>query len=427
MIMGRVQPRSRITGCASAAAWSALLLAIQLLWLIFATPSLQAQTFTVLHTFTGKGDGEFPIAGLLRGNAGSFYGTTDFGGSFDRGTVFEIAAHGKETILHSFWGGDGTGPGALIRDRTGSFYGITAEGGTPEGGACIHGCGAVFKLDKAGKESVLYAFTGGADGSDPEGALVRDEEGNLYGTTALGGKQHCDYSGDGCGIVFKVDKNGKETVLHTFAGPPDGEQPNAGLVRDKAGNLYGTTVYGGASTACGYGCGTVFKVDPKGNETVLYSFAGGADGSGPGAPLFLDGGGNIYGTAGGGGSPCNCGVVFKLDTTGSETVLYAFKGSPDGAHPQGGLLRGKSGSLYGVTYDGGSANCSGYGCGTVFKLDASGNETVLYNFTGGNDGEYPNGSLITDSSGNLYGTTYQGGDSSCHRGYSCGVVFKLTP
>jgi uncharacterized repeat protein (TIGR03803 family) len=233
--------------------------------------------------------------------------------------------------LHSFWGGDGLDPsGSLLRDQTGTRYGAALVGGTPEGGGCIHGCGAVFKLDKTGKETVLYAFTGLADGEYPAGELARDESGNVYGITELGGDFSCDDGG--CGVAFKVDDNGKETVLHTFTGfkDGDGEQPSGGLIRDRAGNLYGATVYGGTSTNCYEpGCGAAFKIDANGTETVLHSFAGAADGLFPDGPLIRDSDGNLYGTARGGNSSCQCGVVFKLDTIGKETVLYTFKGSPD--------------------------------------------------------------------------------------------------
>jgi uncharacterized repeat protein (TIGR03803 family) len=411
------------------------LLGIQLLWLLFATPPAQAQTLTVLHTFTGKGDGQAPAGGVIRDASGNLYGTTGSGGSFDVGTVFRIDARGKETILHNFWSGDGLGPSStLVRDQAGTLYGVAFLGGAPEGGECFFGCGAVFKLDSAGKESVLYAFNGQADGGYPEGDLLRDHSGNLYGTTVFGGGCR---PGPGCGVVFKVDPQGKETVLYTFTGMTgNSPEPLGGLIRDKAGNLYGVTFYGGGN-ACGYGCGTIFKVDASGKETVFYSFTGGTDGGLPTGPLIRDAAGNLFGVTASGGdlSSCQngvhngCGVVFRLDRTGKETVLYAFKGIPDGASPKGRLLRDKSGNFYGVTVAGGTIGCNAnQGCGTVFKLDANGKETVLYTFTGGSDGANPNGDLVMDESGNLYGTTSSGGDPSCYRaGGSCGVVFKLTP
>ena len=173
MIIRHLQPRIRIRGCASAAAWSPSLLTILLLFPLFAIPPAQAQIFTVLHAFTGHGDGESPSAGVFRDLSGNLYGVTGSGGSFDKGELFEVDTHGKETILHSFWGGDGFGPsGALIQDHTGTLYGATWNGGTPKGGGCFFGCGAAFKLDIARKETVVYAFSGGADGSGFGGQLV---------------------------------------------------------------------------------------------------------------------------------------------------------------------------------------------------------------------------------------------------------------
>jgi len=405
------------------AAINALLLTLPLLLLLLSRPLAQAQTFTLLHTFSGKGDGKYPDEQPLRNNLGTLYGTTDGGGSLGWGTVFEIDAHGKETVLHNFWGGDGTGfLAASIRDKAGNIYGTASQGGTPEGGGCSHGCGAIFKLDPSDKLTLLYAFTGGADGGLPVPGLVQDELGNLYGATTIGGDLNCFT--EGCGVVFKLDKNDKETVLYTFTGGADGMSPN-GLIRDEMGNLYGVTAGGP------YENGTVFKLDTAGKKTVLYSFTGGADGSGPNGPLVRDSEGNFYGTANsGGGPPCDCGVVFKLDKNGNETVLHSFQGNPDGYYPYAGLARDRFGNLYGTTWAGGGeggATCYGLGCGTVFKVEANGNESVLHAFTGGSDGSLPSSALIVDKSGNLYGVAPEGGDLSCGwRALGCGVVFKLT-
>jgi uncharacterized repeat protein (TIGR03803 family) len=400
----------------------ALLLAVQLFCLLFASSSLHAQTFKVLHAFTGKGDGENPLAGLTIDSAGNLYGTTSEGGAFDVGTVFEIDAQGKESILHSFWGGDGLGPMAsVIRTATGVFHGTAMNGGKPEGGSCDHGCGTLFELDAAGKIAagkikVLYAFTGGTDGGQIEAGIVQDEKGNLYGTATQGGDMSCDY-GWGCGVVFKVDGDGKETVLHAFTGQPDGWLVSGNLVRDSMGNLYGVTEAGGTSNV-----GTVFKVDPSGNETVLYSFLGTVNGLYPQGPLLRDAAGNFYGVAQQGGD-FECGVVFKLDNTGKETTLYNFAGTSDGCNPAGGLIRDRQGNLYGAATAGGA----GTG-GTIYRLDASGSIAVLYSFAGGSDGKYPWGPLALDKSGRLYGTTYGGGDISCGtNSFGCGVVFKIEP
>jgi uncharacterized repeat protein (TIGR03803 family) len=217
--------------------------------------------------------------------------------------------------------------------------------------------------------TVLHAFTAFSGGRFSTASLVRDAAGNLYGTTVLGGNLACG-SGSGCGVVFKLDTTGKETVLHRFTGGVDGANPSAGLVQDAAGNLYGTTE-GGGDLACGggFGCGVVFKLGTTGKETVLHSFTGGADGRDPNAGLVRDAAGNLYGTTRSGGdlacSVAGCGVVFKLDTTSKETVLHSFT---LGGFPEAGLLRDGAGKLYGTTFSGGSNACGGQGCGAVFKL-----------------------------------------------------------
>jgi len=323
----------------------------------------------------------------------------------------------SETVLHSFTGypGDGATPYAgLVRDAQGNLYGTTFEGGASS-------AGTVFKVDTTGKESVLYSFTGtGGDGAAPYAGLVQDAQGNLYGTTYQGGDLACAY---GCGTVFKVDTTGKETVLYSFKGGTDGANPYAGLVRDAQGNLYGTTEGGG--DACNpYVCGTVFKVDTTGKETVLYSFTGyPEDGQSPRGGLVLGAQGNLYGATAGGGA-FGQGTVFEVDMTGNEIVLYHFTGTGgDGARPVAGLVLDAQGNLYGTTASAGDPACAlnpPNGCGTVFKLDTRGNETVLYSFTAyPEDGAYPHAGLVRDVLGNLYGTTNMGGDS----GY--GTVFKV--
>jgi len=263
----------------------------------------------------------------------------------------------------------------------------------------------VFKLNGNGKEKVLYSFTGGADGADPQAGLVRDSSGNLYGTAFYGGAY-------GWGVVFKVDTTGAETVLYSFTGGSDGGEPLAGLLRDSAGNLYGTT-YGGA-----YGWGVVFMLDPTGAETVLYSFTYGAN---PYAGLVRDSAGNLYGTTEAGGA-YGLGAVFKVKENSKEKILYSFTGGADGTDPRGGLVRDSASNLYGTTWQGGA-----YGWGVVFKVDSTGKETVLYTFTGGADGGNPAAGLLRDSAGNLYGTTYFGGVVSDACSMGCGVVFKITP
>jgi uncharacterized repeat protein (TIGR03803 family) len=351
------------------------------------TSPLFSQTFITLHSFTGGSDGGFPYAGLTRDPAGNLYGTTS-GGPVGLGTVFKIDTSNNQTVLHSFIGGsDGTYPRAGLTRDAAG----NLYGTTWRGGSS--GAGTVFKIDTSNHETVLYSFTGGSDGGFPYAGLTRDPAGNLYGTTVQGGSS-------GAGTVFKIDTSNYETVLHSFTGGSDGGYPYAGLTWDASGNLYGTTVQGGSS-----GYGTVFKIDTSNNETVLYSFIAGSDGAQPEADLIMDAAGNLYGTTMSGGS-VGLGTVFKIDTSNHETVLYSFTGGSDGAYPQAGLIRDASGNLYGTTTGGGSG-----GSGIVFKIDTSYNETVLYSFTGGSDGAQPEAGLIMDALGNLYGTTYQGGAS----------------
>jgi uncharacterized repeat protein (TIGR03803 family) len=317
----------------------------------------------------------------------------------------------------------------LLRDGTGNLYGTTVYGGKVEQNCSTLGCGIVFKLDKTRKETVLHKFTGGADGDIPVGPLVEDKAGNLYGAT--------EFSGDGFGTVFRLSRRGKLTVLHNFSGGVDGSDPAAGITLDAAGNIYGTTFDGGLGSQC---CGVVFKLDTDGTETVLHTF-GGPDGAGPSSPLLMDSGGNLYGmTEGGGNLDCQgglgCGVVYKLSPnsngTWAETVLYKFcsaSNCTDGKFPGGGaLIQDAAGNLYGTAIEGGAnTSCSGgNGCGVVFKLDTSGTETVLHSFAGKTDGNNPIG-VTVDRTGNLYGTAVSGGDTACNPPLGCGTVFKLSP
>jgi uncharacterized repeat protein (TIGR03803 family) len=386
-----------------------------------------APSFTVLYSFTGA-DGVSPIAGLTRDSAGNLYGTTVSGGTSTRcttgpgcGTVFKLSATGAETLLHSFAGGptDGLAPYAgLVRDAAGSLYGTTAYGNPSNGGV-------VFKVSATGTETVLLSFTDYVTGAAPTAALIEDVAGNFYGTASGGGAFNN-------GVVFKLSPRGTETVLYSFTGGADGGSPQAGLVRDAAGNLYGTTFYGGftGSEACDFGCGVVFKLSPAGTYTVLHSFAGGSDGANPFAGLTRDSAGNLYGTTQYGGVHGN-GVVFKLSPAGTETVLHRFTGGADGGNAVAGLAQDGLGNLYGTTQYGGAA-CSfssGITCGVVFKLSSCGSGfKVLHTFTGGADGGLPTAGLIQDPAGNLYGTTSGGGVKSdaCFNVH-CGVVFKLTP
>jgi len=396
-------------------------------------PPARAQNykFKVLHTFRGK-DGWLPTGQLIRDADGDLYGVTEGGGSgkclgLGCGTVFEMNSAGKLVWSYSFHGKDGFGPQAgVLRDAKGNFYGTTVDGGIlncPEQGN--YGCGVLFKLDPTGKkETVLHNFKGNCngkqDGEFPESAPVMDAAGNLYATTPLGGPPFVC-----AGTVFKVSSAGKETILHKFAGSQDGANPGAGLIL-RGHDLYGTTGGGGDDNQ-----GTVFSMTRKGSETVLYNFTGGADGGDPSSVLVFDNAGNQYGTTRSGGSNCGvngCGTVFEIMPNGTQKTLYVFcqlSQCKDGERPlQGPLVLDQAGNIYGTTLLGGSTNN-----GTVFKLDPSGNETVLHDFTGGADGAAPAAGLVRDKLGNLYGTAEIGGDPNCTLGgnQGCGVVFELMP
>jgi len=402
--------------------------------------ALPVPHFTTLHVFTGPPDGQYPTGSNLTKDAqGNLYGSTIFGGNTQVcgsgcGLVFKINAAGKETILYAFTGAaDGAVPNGVIRDGAGNLYG-TAEYGGDHTGICsqVPGCGVVFKLDTTGKETVLHTFTsGGAGGLLPSGGLVRDAQGNLYGVTGYGGNMS-DCSGYGCGVVFKLDTTGKETVLYRFTGGSDGGAPTQSLARDSAGNLYGNATAGGDAHCQ---CGNVFKLDTTGKETVLHNFTGGIDGGYPQSGLVLDGAGNLYGTTYQGGNVYagGCGVVYKLSKTGGETVLYSFAGGPDGCRGASfsTLVRDTSGNLYGATGFGGDSSCrpqNGGGCGVVFELTRAGKYTVLYTFTGGADGNWPMSGLLRDATtGTLYGSAQQGGNNTDCSGSGCGTVFRLSP
>jgi uncharacterized repeat protein (TIGR03803 family) len=375
------------------------------------TPPVQAQTFTLLHSFTGGDDGANPLASLTRDNAGNLYGTTLIGGDRNAGTVFELDSTGTVTILYSFTGqqGDGKNPSAgLVRDNWGNLWSTLRDGI----GHSVS-LGFVYKVSPAGKETKPHVFTGPtSDGATPEAALISDSTGTFYGTTAAGGANFA-------GTVFNLHA-GKETLLYSFTGTNgDGAYPEAPLVRDSAGNLYGTTMSGGVNAV-----GTVFKLDSTGQETVLHAFNG-VDGAQPVAGLILDQAGNLYGTTVSGTT--SAGTVFKVDTMGMNfSTLYSFSGGADGSNPLGPVVIDKKGNLYGTTQYGGNLSCgsSHQGCGVVFKLSATGKETVLHKFSG-SDGKIPSSGLVRDAAGNLYGTALRGGVQCSASG--CGVVFKIKP
>jgi uncharacterized repeat protein (TIGR03803 family) len=365
----------------------------------------QAQTFTTLYNFTGGSDGGYPYAPVLRDKAGNLYSTTYEGGASGYGTVFKLDTADKETVLYSFKGGsDGANPVAgLTADPSGNLYGTTEGGGSS-------GVGTVFRLSKSGKEKVLYSFTGGTDGCYPTGGLLRDTAGNFYGTAS-------ECGGEGkFGSVFKLSKNGQFTVLHSFAGgEKDGAYPMfTTVLLDKVGNIYGVTEEGGSASS-----GVVYKLSKTGKITVLYAFAGGTDGCDVFGIPVMDKQGNLYGTANACG-PYHVGMVWKVSQKGKETVLHNFAGgSSDGAEPVAGVIMDAKGNLYGDTYQGGS-----YNLGTVYKLDKQGTLTLLHTFNGA-DGSYLYAGLLRDAAGNLYSTTLYGGSGhGCNNG--CGTVWQIT-
>jgi uncharacterized repeat protein (TIGR03803 family) len=346
-----------------------------------------------------KFDGTSPN-GLILGRDGNLYGTTFFGGDFGFGTVFRITPGGTETVLHSFAGGpdDGANPQGLIQASDGNLYGTTGGGGRPScprayamvlelpGARTDHsGCGTVFKLTPRGEETLLHFFSGGAGGKQPIPGLVETGGGNFYGATSYGGLLTSTTCGeDGCGVVFRITADGTESTLYSFdVDAGDGRFP-VGLTLGQDGSLYGTTQVGGRLNQ-----GTVFKVTTTGTETVLYHFRGisVADGGYPNGPLVLAGDGNFYGTTQYGGdsgdfSLCEfgCGTLFRITPPGIETVLYSFGNTANGVLPRGALIVGGDGNLYGTTSYGGDTTICRPGCGTVFKSTLSGTESAIYRF-----------------------------------------------
>jgi uncharacterized repeat protein (TIGR03803 family) len=360
---------------------------------------------TFLFSFDGP-DGSVPLAGLIIDGASNLYGTTTGGGAKDYGTVFKITPAGAESIVYSFGTGtlDGTNPDSLLILDGAG----NLYGTTAFGGA--HDLGAVFKISAAGKESVVYSFgSGGTDGV-PNAGLILDGAGNLYGTTYGGGT-------NGNGTVFKITAAGKASTVYAFGptGGADGMHPYAGLITDVAGNFYGTTYLGGVNNT-----GTVFKISAAGAESVLYSFGptSGTDARLPHAVLVLDSAGDLYGTTDSGGAN-GTGTVFKLSASGAESVLHSFgpTSGTDGHTPETSLILDSAGNVYGTTYEGGANKT-----GTVFEISAAGKETVLYSFgpSSGSDGQNPHTGLVLDSAGDLYGTTEAGG------AHLDGTVFRLS-
>jgi len=367
-----------------------------------AANSAHAQTETVLHSFAGIPDGSAAYARVTLAPGGKLYGTTSLGGTNGYGSVFKVTTKGAEYVLYSFSGfPDGAYP---------AFAPVAIDkagnlyGTTYQGGTSNNG--TVFKVTPSGMETILYNFAGGVDGYNPNSGVILDKSGNLYGTTVSGGA-------NGYGTVFTVSPSGIKSVLYSFAGGTDGCFPYAAGLFLKKNILYGATQNCGAN-----GYGTVYSVTLSGSETVLHSFANdGIDGTFPIAGVVLDSANNIYGTTETGGTN-NAGTVYKISRTGTESVVHSFAGAPnDGANPYGaGVILDKPGNIYGTTNAGGTANV-----GTVFKMNSSGAVTILHNFTpDGVDGYSPTAGVALKNN-IVYGTTLSGGASTA------GTVFKIIP
>lgn len=395
----------------------------------------RAGTEQVLYPFTGGADGYFSTTGVVMDPSGNLYGVTNFGGSSFDGTIYELTPNGSGgytyNLIHSFENSEGNGfaNNSLLLDGGGNLYGLAESGGPGNSGT-------VFELSPGAGGwtlTVLYAFHGGKDGSVGEGNLVMDAAGNLYGVTTQGGD--VSLCTNGCGTVFELIHSGSvwtKQEIYRFHGKGDGAFPQAGVVFDSSGSLYGTTSQQGIfSKRCTDGCGTVFKLSPPASghiwtETVLHRFTD-ADGSTPVEAVTLDGQGNVYvPTSVGGNLRCGlangCGAIVEVSPSSggwSSKVLYTFAGQKDGGAPTSPLISDISGNLYGSTFSGGSN-----GWGEIFELSpgASGwTKTEVYSFTSLSDGGDPGGPLVRDASGNLFGHTYLRGQ------YGEGVVFEVTP
>ena len=381
-----------------------------------------ASTEKVLWNFAGGSDGSQPWSNYFISDAkGNLYAATAGGGTYSAGTVFMLSPAGKETVLYEFTGanGDGNAPhGRLAFDAKGNIYGTTQSGGT-------NGTGTVYELSKRSgvwTEKVIYNFSAtGADGISPSAGMTIAPDGTMYSTTPDGGA----YSG---GVIFslkKTVKGWKQTVIHNINFPSEGGFPYEGVMRDAAGNLYGVAPAGGASQQ-----GVVYRLSPSKNgwvDTVLYSFTG-QNGDGSGLywiDLISDATGNIYGATSFGGTN-GTGTVWELvysktKKSYSESILYEFgsSASGDGNNPYGGLAMDSKGNLYGTALNGGSSNL-----GAFYRLTKQGKtwkETILHSFVGANDGAQPTGNPYIDAQGRLYGMAETGGTANL------GIVYRIKP
>jgi len=366
----------------------------------------------MLHSFSSNNDGAHPESDLIAVN-GVLYGTTTDGGTSSSkcscGTVFSIDSSGNEKVIYRFTGGkDGAYPEGGLTYANGTFFGTTAGGGGA--GLCpgpgnTAGCGTLFAVDASGTERVIHRFQGRPDGSVPVGDLVA-LNGKLYGVTS-GGGTGCSYVG--CGTVFTKDSSDHVNVLYSFKSVNDGNNPVVGLSL-LHGKLYGTT---STSSRCkkGLDCGTVYTISQSGSETVIHDFTQRQDGAYPNSTL-VERNGRLYGTTFYGGNGCvsqGCGTIYSMDLSGAdERIVWVFGVDNDGANPAGKLKLDRD-ALYGVTVHGGDWNCGvQYGCGTVYVYSLLTHvESPLHRFIGG-DGAWPTGG-ISEVGGSLYGTAYQGG------------------
>ena len=392
-----------------------------------------AQSFRVIHNFTGGNDGSNPQAGVTLDRAGNLYGTASFGGQYGHGAVYKLSYRGGWIInpLYAFQGGEGGGnpQSRVVFGPDGSLYGTTVGGE----GNCPGGCGTVFNLTppphvsgsifSPWNETLIYRFHGPDGGYPTQGDLIFDSAGSIYGATSEGGDQLCN-APLGCGTAYQLVHSGQgwtETLLYVFHFASGG-QPMGGVVFDSTGNLYGTTSSSGM-----YGWGTVFQLTPSPwTLNTIYAFTNGTDGREPNAGLLMAGSGNLYGTTSAGGSG-GAGTVFEMMLSGGVwnfSLLYSLVGNAVG--PVASLTMDSSGNLYGTTEIAGP-----YDSGTVFELSPSSDGwtyTLLHAFTGAADGSEPRGQLSIDSTGNLYGTTSFGGaNPGCFSGGGCGLVFEITP
>lgn len=383
------------------------------------TAAWAANTTKLIYSFAGGADGEYTDTELVMDSARNLYGTSVQGGTYASGTVFQVTPEGVHTVLYNFTGGaDGGEPyKGVTLDAQGNLYGTAVTGG---GGSCESGCGVVFKLTNSGgawTQTVIHAFTG-ADGSGPGSPASIDKHGNVFGTTPTGGKY-------GMGVIYVLEPMGsgwKFRVVHHFTGGADGGGGSAGrLLIDGLGNLYGVCTVGGVN-----GFGTVYEVSLSRGQvqfTTLYAFKDQPDGALPYSGLVFDKAGNLYGTTYYAGAN-DLGTVYKLlrgNGSWRETVLYSFKGKADGGNPISGLVADSSGNFYGTT----SADGASCGCGTIFKMTrgSSGNwtESVAYRFPGSpNEGTAYNG-LVSDGAGHFYGATVNGGTAND------GTIYEFTP